>query len=236
MKKPRTKKNVVPRFDAHERERLAKMSRTLGSDNTFEAEAARGRIDSLLQKYGKTWSDLAALLDADPEMPKQLRNRLSDNWRPLVAIADSLGMGEEAREAAVAFARAFQDADVRILALIDIRRVFDANDVDRMTSKALLDALHDLADSDWTEFRGLRGDQQPHKLKAGELAGMLREFGIRPRVIWPLKRTAKSISARGYHRSEFEQAWKMYCVDEEAVTPSRSGKVRAALQLAGDDT
>jgi Protein of unknown function (DUF3631) len=173
-------------------------------------------------------------LDADPEMPKQLRNRLADNWRPLLSIADSLGMGEEARKAAIAFADAFQDADVRILALIDIRTVFDANAVDRLPSKMLLDALHALDDSDWTEFRGIRGDQSPHRLKAGELAGMLREFGIKPRVIWPLKRTTDSISARGYLRSSFEQAWRMYCSDE-GVTPSQPSKIRT-LRLAGDDT
>src|SRR5207302_2343969 len=98
-------------------------------------------------------------LDPDPEMPKELRNRLADNWRPLISIADSLGMGEAAREAAVAFAHAFQDADVRILLLIDIRAVFNACGLDRMSSKSLLDALHAMDDSDWNEFRGLHGDR-----------------------------------------------------------------------------
>jgi hypothetical protein len=172
-------------------------------------------------------------LDADPEMPTELRNRLADNWRPLISIADSLGMGEEAREAAIAFALAFQDADARILALVDIRKVFDAHKVDRLTSKALLEALHALDDSDWTEFRGIRGDQSPHKLKASELAGMLREFGIKPRVIWPLMRNVNSASARGYIRSSFEPAWAKYCAED--VTASPSGKIRA-LRLAGDDT
>lgn len=102
-----------------------------------------------------------AELDADPEMPEELRNRLSDNWRPLLAIADSLGMGDEAREAAIAFAHAFVDADVRLLVLADIHKVFDAGAVDRLTTSALLDALHGLDGSDWGEFRGIRGDQSP---------------------------------------------------------------------------
>lgn len=74
----------------------------------------------------------------------------------------------------------------------------------------------------------------PHKLKAGELAGMLREFGVKPRTIWPPSRTAKSISAKGYLRSQFEHAWNVY-VDEDADTTSHPSKGRG-LQLVGGDT
>ena len=56
---------------------------------------------------------------------RQLRNRMADNWRPLISIADSLGWGEQAREAMIMFAREFQDADVKILLLGDIRKVFN---------------------------------------------------------------------------------------------------------------
>lgn len=38
-------------------------------------------------------------LDPDPEMPKGIHNRLADNWRPLISIANSLGRGDDAREA-----------------------------------------------------------------------------------------------------------------------------------------
>jgi len=36
-------------------------------------------------------------LKSDPDMP--LRNRMADNWRPLISIADTLGWGEQARAA-----------------------------------------------------------------------------------------------------------------------------------------
>jgi hypothetical protein len=39
--------NIVRRFD---RERLIKLFHQLGTDNVHEAEAARGRIDSLLRR------------------------------------------------------------------------------------------------------------------------------------------------------------------------------------------
>jgi hypothetical protein len=122
-------------------------------------------------------------LDFDPEMP--MRNRFADNWRPLIAIADALGWGEQTREAMLVFAREFKDADAKILLLADIRRGFDAQQTDRLGSKTLLDVLHSFDESDWCEFRGVRGDQQPHRLKDAEIASMLREFGIRPQTIRP---------------------------------------------------
>jgi hypothetical protein len=173
------------------------------------------------------------ILDPDPEMPKGIHNRLADNWRPLLSIADSLGFGDEAREAMAIFARDFQDADARILLLGDIRKVFDTRAVDRLPSTVLLDALYTFDDSDWNEFRGLRGDQSPHKLKVGELAGMLRDFGIRSRSIWPPKRTAESKSAKGYSRQQFEEAWRVYCADDG--TPAQSNQVRG-LHLASAGT
>jgi hypothetical protein len=152
-------------------------------------------------------------LNPEPAMPAGMRNRFADNWRPLLSIADSLDCGTQAREAMIIIAGEFQDADVRILLLSDIRKVFDAHAVDRLPSKTLLGALNAL-DADWELFRGVRGEQQPHRLKDSELASILREFGIRPRTIWPQNRTANSKSAKGYRRSQFEEVWRVYCADD----------------------
>ncbi len=172
-------------------------------------------------------------LDPDPDMVG-MSNRFADNWRPLISIADSLpGWGKKARDAMRLFAAGFQDADPRILLLTDIRKVFDACMLDRIPTKALIDALLAMDDADWTEFRGLRGDQAPHKLKDSELAVMLREFKIRSRVIWPPHRKRETKSARGYLRTAFEQIWATYCSDE-AVTPSQSGNVKGLQPTEGD--
>jgi Protein of unknown function (DUF3631) len=163
-------------------------------------------------------------LDANPAMPAGMKNRFADNWRPLISIADSLGWGTQAREAMIHFAHEFQDADVRILLLGDIRKVFDAQAVDRLPGKVLLGALHAL-DADWNEFHGVRGDQQPHRLKDTELAAMLREFRIRPSNIWPPNRTADSKSAKGYRRAQFEDAWRGYCGDDG--TTAQANNIRS---------
>src|SRR6476646_338628 len=57
-----TGRTIQRRFGKRDRERLIKLFRALGTDNTHEAEAARGRIDSLLREFDKTWADLVQLL------------------------------------------------------------------------------------------------------------------------------------------------------------------------------
>jgi hypothetical protein len=170
-------------------------------------------------------------LNPAPEMPA-VRNRFKDNWRPLISIADTLGWGEQAREAMNTFWRAFQDRDVKILLLIAIRKIFDARQEDRLFSKTLLDALYD-DEAEWLEFRGVRGDQSPHKLKDSELAIMLHEFAIKSHTIWPPNRTPRSQSAKGYRRSQFEDVWGMYCPDND--TTSHSSNI-SNLRVAGDGT
>ena len=125
------------------------------------------------------------------------------------------------------FARAHQDEDAGVLLLHDIRSIFDACGVDRMTSVALVAALNDIDDAMWSEWRGPHGNQQPRRLSPGELARLLTPFGIRSRTIWPPHRTAETRSAKGYYRSQFEKAWRAYC-DSDAGdgTASHSSTIR----------
>jgi hypothetical protein len=68
------------------------------------------------------------VLNPDPEIPSELRDRAEDNRRPLLAIADacSRAWGTLAREAAIAFAKRYHDEDVIVVLLAAIRDVFDA--------------------------------------------------------------------------------------------------------------
>jgi hypothetical protein len=172
------------------------------------------------------WRRDPTVLDPEPEMPPTIRNRLADNWRPLISIADNLGWGVQARSALLKFATEYQDADARITLLDDIRKVFDARGPDRISTHALLDELHMLNDADWKEFLGVRGEQQPHRLRDSELASMLREFKIRPRTLWPpTKRTPDIKSTKGYLRSQFEQVWRRYC--DEGDTPAQASNIKS---------
>jgi Protein of unknown function (DUF3631) len=153
-------------------------------------------------------------LDSNPQLPPELVDRIADNWRPLIAIADSFGAewGRIARATAVFFAKDYREEDVAVLLLFSIREVFDAFGVDRLTGRALLEALHRLEDAGWSEFCGIRSDRPPHKLRNSELRAMLRMFGIESRSVWAVGlRKPGDSSAKGYHRADFEAAWRAYC-------------------------
>jgi Protein of unknown function (DUF3631) len=198
----------------------------------FDVNKPDGALDAVYRQILLWRRDLEPL-NLDPEMPSTIRNRLADNWRPLISIADAIDAsfpldggrwGVLAREAMIKFAAEFQDADARVALLESIRRVFDASRLDRIPSRTLLDELHQMNDADWKEFPGIRGEQQPHPLKDSELAIMLKDFKIKPHTIWPPKRTSDSKSTKGYLRSQFEQAWRMYC--DEPDTSAQPSKVK----------
>jgi hypothetical protein len=193
----------------------------------FDANRPDPALDATYRQI-LLWRGDLELLNSEPEMPPTIRNRLADNWRPLISIGDNLSWGAQARDALLKFSAEYQDADARITLLDAIRQVFNAGGYGRISSHALLDELHTLNDADWKEFLGVRGEQQPHRLRDSELASMLREFKIRPHTIWPSKRTADSKSTKGYLRSQFEQAWRRYC--DEGDTAAQASKVKSLLR------
>jgi hypothetical protein len=100
----------------------------------------------------------------------------------------------------------------------DIRTIFQTRGFDRIASSALVEALLELDDGAWNEWRGPRDDRQPRKLTRGELSRLLSPFDIRPRTIWPLRRGPGDKSSRGYLRSQFEEAWRRYCPRDDTTT------------------
>jgi hypothetical protein len=163
------------------------------------------------------------ILASDPALPRGLLNRPADNWRPLIAIADSVGgeWPQLAREAAMALSRNRPDEDPGVTLLTDIRDIFDRRQIDRLPSAVLVGDLVSNEDGLWGEWRGVKDDQQPRKLAQGELAKLLAPFRIKPRTVWPVPRTK---SRSGYYRSQFEVAWAAYC--PQAHTPAQPSKIK----------
>jgi Protein of unknown function (DUF3631) len=146
-------------------------------------------------------------LNPDPDLPDELRNRPRDNWRALVSVADSFGplWGDRARKAAVDFSRSYRDEDAAVTLLNDIRAVFDALGIDRISSERLVEELVAMEDTGWADWRGVRDDQQPRRLSQGErtIAGAIRNpaainlaTSAKPRL-----QKSKGLSAFGLHES-----------------------------------
>jgi hypothetical protein len=168
-------------------------------------------------------------LNPDPELPNELERSdpsVADNWRVLISIADacSPAWGALAREAAIFFARSGRHEDPVVTLLRDIRTVFDSRGVDRIAIKVLITALHDIEDTRWTEFCGVRRNRPPHKLTESELRSMLRPLGLQTRSVWPQKGKPGDHSAKGYYRSDFEPVWRAY---REEAESGKSAKVVA---------
>ena len=164
-----------------------------------------------------------ASLNLDPEMPSPLcspRNpRLTDNCRPLVAVADTFGLGEAARAALIELCAGLPNSDSGVQALQDIRAV----SFDRISKRALVEALRET--EHWDTWRGPNDQGAAHPLNSSELSRLLRRFGIRARTIWPIPRLPNSKSFSGYHRADFEQAWADHCPEND--TPTHSSKIIA---------
>ena len=143
----------------------------------------------------------------------------------MLAIADAAGpeWGKAARDAAVELSAGL-DEDLGVRLLSDIRDIFDRQPAaDRLTSAILVEALIELPDGIWSEWRGPQDNQVPHKLTQGSLALMLAPFGIRSRSVWSGKRAPGVSSHKGYLRSQFEAAWASYC--DEAGTPAHASNI-----------
>ena len=190
-------------------------------DGSSELKRFTGRDEVIDYIYGRlrSWAHDVEL-NEDPELPPQLRNRGADNWRPLIAIADSFGpeWGRLARNAAIAFARGQQAEDAGVILLYDIRSVFDQLNVDRIAGSELIAEVIAMNDY-WNDWRD---DRLGRKLTLGDLTRLLRQFHIQSKSIWPVPRTPSSRSRKGYTRDQFEAAWRSYCSDGTAAQSKKT--------------
>jgi Protein of unknown function (DUF3631) len=154
-------------------------------------------LDQLSRKVARWTADNAERLRcADPDMPVGVFNRLADNWRPLLAIADAAA-GEwprRARRAIQPAARSDRDEQsVRELLLADIRAIFAERDVDRLPSAELVAALVAIEGRPWAEWKTGK------PISANGVAGCWRASISSPRrSAWPVE--PRKVSAHSLRR------------------------------------
>jgi hypothetical protein len=143
--------------------------------------------------------NLRALADRDPEIPENLDDRAQDNWRILIAIADQVGgrWPETARTASVALssaaARGGGNVSRGVLLLRDIREVM--GDRESMSSTALLEALIDMDEAPWREWRSGK------PITTNSIARMLKPYKVGPH---------RGRAGSSYRASDLQDPWSRY--------------------------
>jgi hypothetical protein len=181
----------------------------------------------------KQWAT-SVKLNFYPKMPNAKNDRVLENWRPLIAIADTFGeeLGKLARETCLTFARLQPDEEPAVLLLRDIRTAFaDRGDPDYLWSDDLIAALLQMEGAvSWSEFRGEHNKLLPKKLTPAMLAVLLERFGIKPKSIFPKGgRAERGPSRKGYRREWFQEEWARYWpVDGTPAHQSNIKRLRAS--------
>jgi putative DNA primase/helicase len=156
------------------------------------------------------------LRSADPVMPSTFLNRVADNWRPLIAIADLAG-GEwptRARRIAQELVGSRTEQTAGIMLLEDMQLMFTDRGVDRLRSAEMAEALSKMENRPWPEW------QQGKPITPRQIAKLLEPFGVTPATI----RTG-SDTAKGYKLEDFIDLFVRYVTDP-SVTPSQANGIK----------
>jgi putative DNA primase/helicase len=162
------------------------------------------------QKLARWADDLVALPDV--ELPAILTNRIGDNWRPLLAIAELAGGDWPARalEAAQAAVKR-QDQGLLSVLLADIAEIFGERE--RILSQELVDGLVALDEKPYGELN--RG----HAITTNWLARQLKDVVSTPTKTMRISAERK----KGYSRDAFTDAWERYGIgdNDEGVSATQ---------------
>ena len=179
-----------------------------------------------LRSKAKRWADdnIAKLDDPDPELPA-LNDRAADNWRPLIAIADSAGgtWPEAARGAASTLSGEEDDGAVNVALLRDIRAAF--GDDEEIRSIDLVNKLTADPERPWAEWKHGR------PLTQKQLGSLLSSFRLTSVTV----RVPGYKDAKGYCRRDFEEAWSAYCPGQNTLQ-HQNGHSEASNRPSFDST
>jgi putative DNA primase/helicase len=158
-------------------------------------------LDQLARQAARWAADQAERIrGADPDIPDGVLNRVEDNWRPLLAIADAAWRewSERARQACADGRTADDDESIRVTLLGDIKAIFAEKRVDRISSGDLVEALSAIEGRPWGEWKG-------KPITKNGLARLLNPFLITPDSVRFGEGTMK-----GYLLSQFEDVFSRY--------------------------
>jgi putative DNA primase/helicase len=156
-------------------------------------------LKNLCRRAAKWASDHADELRAqDPNVPRRLHDRAADNWRPLLAVAQTVGGAWPAiaRKAAHVISGKNDDEEtggVRLLA--DCREILP----EWLTPTTLVEKLIALPEAPWAEWR------HGKPITTTGVARLLKPFGIKSE-----QDREGGAKARRFYRDAFADAWARY--------------------------
>jgi Protein of unknown function (DUF3631) len=150
-------------------------------------------------------------LNPRPVIPAGIIGRDADNIRGMLAVADDCG-GEwpwRAREAFMILLEQQRAEDPVVVILRHGLAIFDMLEIERIKTTEFDKELRRLDEPgmDWSRYRGMGGDENEHPIRPPERAELLRESGIKTKVMKPL---GGGKSFRGLERSWFVEALREY--------------------------
>ncbi len=173
-----------------------------------------GHLDALARKAVRWAADhLEELREVDPDVGA-LFNRVADNWRPLLAIADLAGGEWPDRARAAATAQRGLESSIGIELLEDIQAIFTEKGLDRITSEDLAGALAELEGRPWAEW-----GRAAKPISQNALARQLKKFKTDDEFpIAPLNIRLGGRVPKGYLLSQFGDAFARYLA---SIPPSQ---------------
>ena len=132
----------------------------------------------------------------NPEAPASLHDRASDNWAPLLAIAELADELDAAKQAAIEIEAASEDGDLVVQLLGDCKRAFEDLGAEALTSQQIIEHIAATGEGPWAE----------KPLTEKKFAELLRPLGLRSQ----LKRFRRQKPKRLWFKTNFEDAWSRY--------------------------
>lgn len=147
----------------------------------------------------------------DPEDFSLPNDRASDNWRPLISIAEIAGGNWPAIARNTAQAMTTEESDqesIAVRVLADIREALESDGPEAaIWTETLLDKLKLDPEKPWATY-----GRSPGGLNAQQLARLLRQFGINSGTVRVGNQVTKAgaSTAKGYRKNTFNDAFARY--------------------------
>ena len=174
----------------------------------FRPEKVSAALEVIRRKAVRWAADsLETLRESDPTIPEVLNDRAQDNWRPLLAIADTAGGSwpQIARQAALLLSGpgVAEENSGGVQLLWDLRDFFQKTKQDFLSSEDVVEKLLEMEERRWGEWK------KGKPITKIQVAAILRKFRVRPKQC-----RLGSDPVRGYELTDLQDPFARYLASD----------------------